>query len=177
MFHGAFYGYKHATTQALASWQRVYNGKLSTMLTDTFSSDIFFKILSNKMANVVNQLDGFRHDSGDPFKYTDNVLRFLECSNIDPLSKKIVFSDSLTPEKAVEINNYCKDKINCSFGIGTNLSNDVGVKPLNIVIKMNNYLPNGKNDSKIPTVKLSDVAGKNTGTPEAIKQCKEELWI
>nr|DAP34436.1 MAG TPA: nicotinate phosphoribosyltransferase [Caudoviricetes sp.] len=29
-----------------------------------------------------------------------------------------------------------KEEIRCSFGIGTNLTNDVGVKPLNIVMKL-----------------------------------------
>ena len=46
-----------------------------------------------------------------------------------------------------------------SFGIGTNLSNDTGVEPINIVIKMTAC--NGQ-----PVVKLSDSPGKVVSTDQ-----------
>ena len=52
------------------------------------------------------------------------------------------------------IADYCKGKIGISFGVGTNFTNDVGLTPLNIVVKMTDALP----DDAIwtPVVKLSD---------------------
>ena len=56
--------------------------------------------------------------------------------------------------------------IGISFGIGTNLTNDLGINALNIVIKL--VFCNGK-----PVVKLSDVNGKNIGDPLVIAEVKE----
>ena len=92
------------------------------------------------------------------------------------MSKTIVFSDSLDPEKAKQISNWCNGKIKCSFGIGTNLSNDVGVTPLNMVIKMSAAKPTPE-DEWIPTIKLSDVAGKHTEDVKMIEVCKYLLNI
>jgi nicotinate phosphoribosyltransferase len=74
-----------------------------------------------------------------------------------------VFSDSLTPEKAVEIAKDCEGKIKCSFGIGTNLTNDItGSNPLNMVIKLRSV-------NCIETVKLTDDPKKALGSIEAIR--------
>ena len=62
-----------------------------------------------------------------------------------------------------------------SFGIGINLTNDVGVKPLNMVIKITEAEPEGC--SWQPTIKLSDVSGKNTGDGEIIEIAKKVLGI
>jgi nicotinate phosphoribosyltransferase len=64
-----------------------------------------------------------------------------------------LFSDSLTLEKAEKIHIHFFGRINTSFGIGTHLSNDTNVDPLNIVIKLQ-YV-NGH-----PVAKLSDDWGK-----------------
>ncbi len=50
-----------------------------------------------------------------------------------------------------------RDRINVTFGIGTNLTHDTGIKPINIVIKMTEC--NGQ-----PVVKLSDSPGKVVST-------------
>jgi len=85
---------------------------------------------------------------------------------IDPISKTIVFSDSLDVDLAIELKKHCKDiGIKCSFGIGTHFTNDVGIKALNIVIKMISI--NNRN-----VVKLSDVQGKHTGNLETIELAK-----
>jgi nicotinate phosphoribosyltransferase len=62
-----------------------------------------------------------------------------------------------------------------SFGIGTNFTNDVGAKPLNIVIKLMEAKPD--NQEWIPTVKLSDNKGKHTGDEKVIQLCKNVLNI
>ena len=62
-----------------------------------------------------------------------------------------------------------------SFGIGTNFTNDVGIKPLNIVIKMTKAKPEGHQWT--PTIKLSDSHGKYSGDDIAIKLCMQVLNI
>ena len=91
------------------------------------------------------------------------------------LSKTIIFSDSLNLDKVKHIAEYCQDKIGISFGIGTNFTNDVGLKPMNIVIKMTEALPEA--ESWTPVVKLSDVAGKHSGDGSTIELAKEVLKI
>ena len=73
--------------------------------------------------------------------------------NIDPKTKIAVYSDGLTVDKAIEIYKYVNGRMKTTFGIGTNLLNDVGVEPLNIVIKMVSC--NG-----MPIAKISDSEGK-----------------
>jgi nicotinate phosphoribosyltransferase len=91
------------------------------------------------------------------------------------MSKTIIFSDSLDKESAYEIFKFCSDKIKCSPCIGTYLSNDVEVKPLNMVIKMSAAKP--ENEEWIDTIKLSDSAGKHTGNEKQIEICKFVLGI
>ena len=74
------------------------------------------------------------------------------------------------------IHEFCNGKIKDAYGIGTNFTNDVGVEPLNMVIKMTAVQPEGKGDW-IQTCKLSDVEGKHTGDPMTIRLCKEVLGI
>lgn len=172
MFHSAKFGYKLANKLSLENWIKVYRGDLGIALSDTFTSEIFFKSFDTKFAKL---FDGVRHDSGDPFIFTDKTIEHYKKLNIDPLSKTIIFSDSLNPDIVEKICNYCKGKINISFGIGTNFTNDVGVKPLNIVIKMDEAKPEGQEWT--PTIKLSDSHGKYTGDEKMISLCKKILNI
>lgn len=172
MFHAVEYGYTRANFRALENWVQVYQGDLGIALSDTFTTDVFFEIFDKKFAKL---FDGVRHDSGYPFKFADKVVEHYKKLGINPMFKTIVFSDGLNPELSVELKKYCKKiGILCSFGIGTNFTNDVGVKPLNIVIKMVSVKVN---DKWVDTVKLSDNVGKNTGDPNEIRLCKEVLRI
>lgn len=171
MFHAAKYGYKMANRLALENWVDVYQGSLGIALSDTFTTENFFKSFNKKYAKL---FDGVRHDSGDAIEFADKVIAHYEKLGIDPKSKTIVFSDGLNIDKAIEINRHCRGKINCSFGIGTNLTNDVDLKPLNMVIKLTSVNIDG---DWIDTVKLSDNVGKHTGTEREIKLCKDILNI
>lgn len=171
MFHGAQFGYKHANYMALENWQEVYDGDLGIALTDTYTSDIFLKNFSLKHAKL---FDGVRHDSGDPFLFATKVINRYVQHGIDPMSKTIVFSDALTFPKALEIQNYCHNRIKCSFGIGTNLTNDVGAKPLNIVMKLMRCQMT-INSPVYECVKLSDNEGKHMG--KDVELCKRELGL
>lgn len=172
MFHSAKYGYKMANVLSLEHWVDIYRGDLGIALSDTFTTDIFYRTFDTKFAKL---FDGVRHDSGNPIAFVDKTLAHYRKLNIDPASKTIIFSDSLTPDRVEEICRYCRGKIKISFGIGTNFTNDVGVTPLNIVIKMVAAKPEGQD--WIPVIKLSDSPGKHTGQSAQIKLCKEVLAI
>ena len=145
--------------RVLQDWQQLYRGDLSTALTDTFTSEFFF---ADMTAAQAEQWKSLRHDSGDPFEFGDRVIAFYEDLGIDPQEKSIVFSDGLDIDQIIALADYFKGKINVTFGWGTTLTNDLGVKPNNIVMKA--VAVNG-----ISTVKLSDNEGKHTGDPEKIE--------
>lgn len=172
MFHGACYGYKMANLMSLDNWSAVYRGNLGIALSDTYTSDVFFNSFDTMHAKL---FDGVRHDSGNAFEFTDKVINHYNKLNIDPKSKTIVYSDGLTVGKAKEIDEYVGGRIKTSFGIGTSLSNDVGVKPLNIVIKMTSCNPDGQ--QWINTIKLSDNPTKHTGNFDEVEMCKHILKI
>jgi nicotinate phosphoribosyltransferase len=120
--------------------------------------------------------DGVRHDSGNPVRFTDEMIEHYKKLRIDPKLKTIVFSDSLNFSKVQSLEKKVKKRINTSYGIGTYLSNDIkGVKPLNIVIKMTAAAPYG--DDWTSTVKISDVKGKHTGNTKVINLAKQVLGI
>ena len=172
-FHAAKYGFERANVMAMENWAKVYRGDLGIVLTDTFTTKDFFRVFDKFYAKL---FDGVRHDSGDPFEFGEKVIRHYEKLGIDPMSKVIIFSDGLTVEKALEIAKVFAGRIKVSFGIGTSLSNDVGVKPLNIVIKMFEVLIAFAQEWT-QTIKLSDVSGKNTGDFNTINLCKTLLGV
>lgn len=173
MFHGAMYGYRQANYMALENWVEVYDGDLGIALSDTYTSAVFFKNLSRKQAKL---FDGVRQDSGDEFKFVTSAIARYKELGIDPTTKTIVFSNALTFKKALEIQEYCIGRIRCAFGIGTNLTNDTGYKPSNIVMKLTSCQMN-KNQPVFNCVKLSDDLGKHTGQEEEVKRCITDLNI
>jgi nicotinate phosphoribosyltransferase len=171
MFHAAQFGYRSANAKALDAWVDVYKGDLGTALTDTYTSENFFSSFSTLHAKL---FDGIRQDSGDPLAFTDKTIGFYNKKRTDPRTKTIVFSDALDVDRIGEIQRYINGRIHDVYGIGTYLSNDAGVQPLNIVIKMISSKRN-HHDSYHPTVKLSDDPAKSTGDPEEIKLCRRIL--
>ncbi len=153
--------------KVLRDWQDRYGDDLSTALTDTFGSEFFFTDMTFEQAEEWRAL---RHDSGDPIEFGDRVIEFYQDKGIDPLEKTIVFSDGLDIDTIVQLADYFKGRINVVFGWGTTLTNDLGLKPLNIVMKATKV-----NDTE--TVKLSDAAGKHTGPEEKVKQYQEAVAV
>lgn len=173
MYHGALFGYRAANIKALEAWVQVFQGSLGITLTDTYTTNSFFKSFSLKQAKL---FDGVRCDSGDPIEFTDKTIRFYEENRIDPTSKTVVFSDSLNLEEVKRIKQHVDGRIHDTYGIGTFFTNDVGVKPLNIVIKLSDV----KDDPKAEynkAVKISDVQGKNTGDAKEVEICKLTLGL
>lgn len=172
MFHAAKYGFKMANTMALENWINVYRGELGIALSDTYTTNEFFEIFDRKFAKL---FDGVRHDSGDPVLFADKTINHYKSLGINPLTKTIIFSDSLNKEKVGRITEHCRGKIGISFGIGTNFSNDAGPEPMNIVMKMTEAMPD--KEPWIPVVKLSDEPMKHTGDEATIALAKAVLQI
>ena len=161
--HCVLGGIRHANRYALDAWTRVYRGNLGIALTDTYGTNAFLEDFDTYLAKL---FDGVRHDSGDPFRFVDKIVAHYKKLGINPRSKTIVFSDNLKPTTCIALLHYCEDNdICCSFGIGTNFTNDFPLSPLkalNMVIKLVRL--NG-----IPVVKLSDDLGKIIGDPDMVR--------
>lgn len=172
MFHAARYGFKMANAMGLEHWVNVYRGDLGIALSDTYTTEVFFSQFDKMFSKL---FDGVRHDSGDPLLFADKVIDHYQKMGIDPKSKTIIFSDGLNYEKVERIAAHCQGRIGMSFGIGTNLTNDAGPDPMNIVIKMTEAQP--KDGEWTEVVKLSDEHGKYTGSEAMINLAKTILQI
>jgi nicotinate phosphoribosyltransferase len=129
----------------LANWQKEYGDMLSVALTDTLGIDKF------EVDADFSQWKGVRQDSGDPEEWGWRMIRaFNKAGVVKPI---LVFSDGLNFQQAFDLNKIFSSVANVSFGIGTNLTNDVGVTPLNIVVKLQEL------DGK-PVAKISDSVSK-----------------
>ncbi|XXQ67700.1 nicotinate phosphoribosyltransferase [Neisseriaceae bacterium B1] len=135
---------------ALESWVREYRGDLGIALTDVVGMDAFLRDFDLYFAKL---FDGLRHDSGDPYFWGDKAHAHYKKLKIDSRTKMLNFSDGLNLEKAWDLHQYFKNRFQTSFGIGTNLTNDMGHTTLNIVLKLVEC--NGQSVAKI-----SDTPGK-----------------
>jgi nicotinate phosphoribosyltransferase len=136
---------------ALEAWAREYRGDLGIALSDVYGLDAFLRDFDMYFCKL---FDGTRHDSGDPFAWGEKVLAHYCANRVDPRNKVLVFSDGLDIPRVMELYAHFRGRCLLAFGVGTNLTNDVGPAPLNIVIKM--IRCNGQ-----PVAKLSDAPGKN----------------
>ncbi|MGK7295980.1 MAG: nicotinate phosphoribosyltransferase [Candidatus Wenzhouxiangella sp. M2_3B_020] len=151
-------GPRLAETQRFAFeiWAREYRGDLGIALSDTYSLDAFLRDFDMFFCKL---FDGARQDSGDPIEWGEAMIAHYEHNRVDPKTRNLIFSDSLDIPRAAGIWRRFRDRINVSFGIGTNLTHDTGTRPINIVIKMIEC--NGQ-----PVVKLSDSPGKVVSTDQ-----------
>ena len=176
MFHAGIGGFKKANFEALNDWIKVYDGDLGIALIDTYTTQSFLHTLTLKQAKL---LDGFRQDSGDEYKVGNMIIDKLKSMRIDPTSKTIVFSNALTFDKAADIARYFNGRVKVSFGIGTNLTCDLGIdgyKPANIVMKMSRCRYSER-DFWENVIKISDDIGKHMGDPELFSIAKKELHL
>ena len=135
---------------ALEDWVQEYRGDLGIALTDVVGMDAFLADFDLYFAKL---FDGLRHDSGDPFVWGEKALAHYAKLRIDAHTKRLVFSDGLDFDKSFALYRHFADRTQLGFGIGTNLTNDMGLKPLHIVMKLTHC--NGQ-----PVAKLSDSPGK-----------------
>lgn len=143
-------------------WWDQYGYGLSIALTDTFGSKFFFNDMTSRQAAAWK---GLRQDSGSPFEFGNAAVNFYKSKGVDPKEKMIVFSDGLDVDKITQLADYFDGKIKTSFGWGTNLTNDLGIGALSLVIKP--VMANG-----VPLVKLSDNLAKAMGDPATVERYK-----
>jgi nicotinate phosphoribosyltransferase len=169
----ALYGAAESNIKWMECWWEEYKDypHLLTALTDTLTTEVFLRTYTGDM---LNKYTGVRQDSGVPIIFGMQLLEHYKKHNINPKEKKIVFSDSLDADKACCLQTRFGDEIPCVMGIGTNLTNDCGHKPLNMVIKL---VAIDFGDGLKTVVKLSDDKGKHTGDCEKIAEIKKELGL
>ncbi|MES2980419.1 MAG: nicotinate phosphoribosyltransferase [Pseudomonadota bacterium] len=141
------------------SWAREYRGDLGIALSDVYGIEAFLRDFDMYFCKL---FDGARHDSGNPFAWGERVIDHYRKNRVDPQTKTLIFSDGLTVPKTIELYRQFKGRCQLAFGIGTNLTNDLGYEPLQIVIKM--VRCNGQ-----PVAKLSDTPSKN--------MCDDEKYL
>ena len=171
MAMSALYGVRMANKMWMKHWSDHFEGNIGVALTDTFTTQTFLQSFGTYEAHL---FDGLRQDSGDPYEWGNRMAEHYKKLGIPSANKRFVFSDNLNTDKYIALENYFRDVSQPCGGIGTHFSNDVGVKPLNMVIKMTGAdFGNGM----VNVVKLSDDIGKHTGNPEAIEMAKKELGL
>ena len=158
IFHGSDEEIRASHQKVLDIWWQEYGEPLSIALTDTYGSDFFFRDFTEEQAQ---NWRGLRQDSGDSIMFGEKAIAFYNRLGIDPREKLIVFSDGLDIRKIVEIAERFTGRIKVAFGWGTNLTNDLGLKPLSLIVKA--IEANGYR-----TVKLSDNLAKAMGDKEDI---------
>ena len=141
------------------SWAKEYRGDLGIALSDVYGMSAFLRDFDMYFCKL---FDGARHDSGDPFQWGERMIAHYNKSRVDPKTKTLIFSDGLTVPRTIELYQQFKGRCQLAFGIGTNLTNDLGYEPLQIVIKM--IRCNGQ-----PVAKLSDTPSKN--------MCDDEKYL
>ena len=144
---------------ALENWVQEYRGSLGIALTDTINMDAFLNDFDLYFAKL---FDGMRHDSGCPYEWGNKFLQYYKRMNIDSNTKRQVFSDGLDFKLAVDLYKAFGNDALQGYGIGTYLTNDGNVKPLNLVMKMVSC--NGQSVAKI-----SDAPGKSV--------CEDETFL
>ena len=150
---------------ALDAWVKEYGVLNGTALTDAITTDCFLKDFQLTYATLFS---GVRHDSGDPYEWGDKMIAHYQSLGIDAASKTLLFSDSLDFDRATSLYRYFSGKAKVAFGIGTYISNDTKVPPLNIVMKTT--MCNG-----MDVAKISDIMGKgmckNPAYEHYLKRC------
>ncbi len=141
------------------TWAREYRGDLGIALSDVYGIEPFLRDFDMYFCKL---FDGARHDSGDPFTWGERMIAHYRHNRVDPMTKTLIFSDGLTIEKTIALYQQFRGRCQLAFGIGTNLTNDLGYEPLQIVIKMTQC--NGQ-----PVAKLSDTPSKN--------MCEDEKYL
>jgi nicotinate phosphoribosyltransferase len=141
------------------SWAKEYRGDLGIALSDVYGINAFLRDFDMYFCKL---FDGARHDSGDPFAWGERLIEHYRNNRVDPRTKTLIFSDGLTIPRTIELYQQFRGRCQLAFGIGTNLTNDLGYEPLQIVVKMTRC--NGQ-----PVAKLSDTPNKN--------MCDDEKYL
>lgn len=150
---------------ALDAWVKEYGVLNGIALTDTITTDCFLRDFQLTYATLFS---GVRQDSGDPYEWGEKMIAHYKALGIDPAAKTLLFSDNLDFERADRLyRHFCKE-IKVAFGIGTYLSNDTHIPPLNIVMKTTKC--NGMDVAKISDTPSKGMC-KNPEYVEYLERC------
>lgn len=163
IYHSSDEKIRESQQKVLKDWWDLYGQGLSIALTDTYGTDFFFRSMTKEQAQTWK---GLRQDSGNPFEFGNKAIKFYTSHEIDPREKMIIFSDGLEIDTIINLFQTFFNQFKISFGWGTNLTNDLGFKPLSLVIKTVEANDHG-------LVKLSDNLAKAIGNPEDIERFKK----
>jgi len=166
-FYQGKYDYFNFQDKFLNDWFNFYGETLAIALTDIYRTEDFLKSFNKDLSE---KYKGLRQDSGDPIKWLNKVVNHFHEMGIDPKRKTVIFSDSLNFDKALEIHKTAETVCQDFYGIGTFLTNNLGPKSLNIVMKMTSV-------NKKPVVKISDEPFKAIGDESTLKMIKEKIGI
>ncbi|MBO4727330.1 MAG: nicotinate phosphoribosyltransferase [Spirochaetaceae bacterium] len=160
------YNPAYSNKLAMDSWTKEYGVLNGTYLTDTIGDETTHLDMGYTFSICFS---GVRHDSGDPYewgeawiKHYENFYNKYKDERVNPKNKTLLFSDSLDFERASALYAKFHDRIKVAFGIGTYISNDTDVEPLNIVMKVSEC-------NERPVAKLSNAIGKT--------MCKDDEYI
>ncbi|HYS12609.1 MAG TPA: nicotinate phosphoribosyltransferase, partial [Burkholderiaceae bacterium] len=142
---------RDSQTYGFEVWAKEYRGDLGIALSDVYGLEAFLRDFDMYFCKL---FDGARHDSGDAIDWGERLIAHYDRHRVDPKTKVLVFSDGLTIPRVVELYRRFDGRARLAFGVGTNLTNDLGYTPLQIVVKM--VRCNGQ-----PVAKLSDSPEKN----------------
>lgn len=179
LFHGAIYGVENGNMAASIAWRAIYGDNVGTGLPDTWGRKFYLATLTPGMAKLIKS---YRHDSGDPFEFTEDFRRFLKHpkNNIEPSTVTLIYTDSLSISKAKEIDKVATRWFQTAYGIGGFFTNNreyfkktPAFTPLNMVVKPWAFDPYTHGDNWIKVAKVPDSKGKNVGDPEVIAQIME----
>ncbi len=135
---------------ALEDWVQEYRGDLGTALTDVVGMDAFLADFDLYFAKL---FDGLRHDSGDPYVWARRRSPTTRsCASTRAPSAWCSPTGSISTARS-RSTTTSRTAPQLGFGIGTNLTNDMGLKTLHIVMKLTHA-------NRQPVAKLSDSPGK-----------------
>lgn len=146
-------------------WWKKYGKGLSISLPDTYGTSLTLDTLSEQS---LRDWKGFRIDSKDPMNAIPEMIAKYHSVGMGAEDKMAIPSDGLDIDSMIRISDAFADKVKLSFGIGTNLTNNLGLQQLSIVVK-----PYSINDKYC--VKLSDNIQKAMGEPTTVAAYKKAL--
>ena len=162
-----------APYQVLADWHEEHDGNLRIILPDTYGTEGFLKNAPDWLASWT----GMRIDSGDPKVGAENAIKWWRSMGENPKEKLLIFSDGLDVSQILDLHKQFSDKVNVSFGWGTNLTNDFRnlvdggrLDAFSLVCKAASV--NGR-----ATVKLSDNPNKATGPVSEIERYRRVFQV
>ena len=159
--------------QVLSDWQEEYDGNLKIILPDTFGSVGFL----NNAPRWLASWTGIRIDSGDPAVGAENAIRWWQKQGENPREKLVIFSDGLDTDMISKLQKQFFERVNVTFGWGTNLTNDFrGLAPRGELDAFS-LVCKAVSAEGVPTVKISDNPNKAMGPENEIDRYKKVFQV